>query len=92
MAETTVLHVGGLHWATPARTLRSRLMRRSGVLAVEPSAVSQSATVTYDPAQTSVAELTRWVRECGYHCAGRSVPGHVPGRCRARASSSRSTR
>ena len=41
------------------------------------NAANQSATVTYDPAVTSVAELAGWVRECGYHCAGRSVPMHV---------------
>jgi len=39
--------------------------------------VSQTATVTFDTAQTSVAELRRWVEECGYHCAGQSVPSHV---------------
>jgi P-type Cu2+ transporter len=33
--------------------------------------------VTFDTAQTSVAELRRWVEECGYHCAGQSVPSHV---------------
>jgi len=77
MTETTVLHVGGLHWATAENAVQSTLLRRPGVLAVEANAVSQTATVTYDPAQTSVADLTQWVRDCGYHCAGRSVPGHV---------------
>ena len=37
--------------------------------------MAQTATVTYDPSQTSVAELAGWVRDCGYHCAGQSVPG-----------------
>ena len=41
-----------------------------GVLAVEASAVSQTATVTYDPNQTSVAQLVGWVNDCGYHCTG----------------------
>ena len=44
---------------------------------VEANAANQSATVTYDPDVTSVAELAGWVRDCGYHCAGRSVPMHV---------------
>ena len=39
--------------------------------------MSQTATVTFDTARTSVAELRRWVEECGYHCAGQSVPSHV---------------
>ncbi|MDT2006278.1 hypothetical protein FXW78_19180 [Rhodococcus opacus] len=25
----------------------------------------------------SVADLTGWLRNCGFHCAGRSVPDHV---------------
>jgi len=77
MTETTVLEVGGLQWATSVAVVESALLRRPGVTAVEASAVSQTATVTYDPAATSIVELSRWVRDCGYHCAGRSVPHHV---------------
>jgi Cu2+-exporting ATPase len=47
------------------------------VVAVAANPVAQTATVTFDPARTSVEQLRRWVRECGYHCAGQSVPGHV---------------
>jgi len=47
------------------------------VVSVAANAVNQTATVTYDPAKTSVAELSKWLRDCGYHCAGRSVPDHV---------------
>ena len=77
MSQTTVLEVGGLHWATSTAAVEATLVRHPGVTAVEANAVSQTATVTYDPAQTSVAELSQWVRDCGYHCAGRSVPDHV---------------
>ena len=77
MSDTTVLHVGGLHWATSERAVETALLRRPGVESVEANAVNQSATVTYDPDRTSVAELAGWVQECGYHCAGRSVPNHV---------------
>src|SRR5699024_11043543 len=73
----TVLHVGGLHWATSEPIIESTLLDRPGVTAVVASAVSQTATVTYDPDRTSVEQLTAWVRECGYHCAGPSVPTHV---------------
>lgn len=52
-------------------------MRRPGVTGVEANAVNQTATVSYDPSVTSVAELAGWVRDCGFHCAGRSVPDHV---------------
>ncbi|ANZ23485.1 copper-translocating P-type ATPase [Rhodococcus sp. WB1] len=77
MNRTTVLEVGGLHWATSTPVIESALLRRPGVTAVEANAVNQTATVTYDPDRTSVAELSKWVRDCGYHCAGRSVPEHV---------------
>ncbi len=76
-AESVVLHVGGLHWATTAYGVEQTLLTRPGVLEVDANAVSQTATVTFDPAQTDVAELEGWVRECGYHCAGVSLPTHV---------------
>ena len=47
------------------------------MLAVEANPVAQTPSVTFHPAITSVEQLCRWVEECGYHCAGRSVPGYV---------------
>ena len=76
-SQTTVLQVGGLGWATSAAVVETTLRRRRGVLEVVASAVSQTATVTYDPDSTNVAELSGWVRDCGYHCSGASVPEHV---------------
>lgn len=72
-----MLHVGGLHYASQKAVVESVLARRPGVLAVDANPVAQTATVTFDPQQTSVAVLGDWVRDCGYHCAGQSVPGHV---------------
>lgn len=74
---TVVLAVQGLHWATSASVIESTLLRRPGVGAVEANAVNQTATVVFDPAQTSVAELSTWLRDCGFHCAGRSLPEHL---------------
>jgi P-type Cu2+ transporter len=74
---TTVLHVGGLYYATEKAVVERVLAGRPGVVAVDANPVAQTATVSFDPAETSVEELARWVEECGYHCAGRSVPGHV---------------
>lgn len=76
-SQTTVLQVGGLPWATSAAVVEKTLGRRPGVIAVEANALSQTANVTYDPDRTDVAELSGWVRDCGYHCAGQSVPEHV---------------
>ncbi|KGN36227.1 heavy metal translocating P-type ATPase, partial [Knoellia aerolata] len=77
MSQRTVLQLGGLHWATSAHAIESTLTRRHGVEAIEANAANQTATVTYDPGVTSVAELAGWVRDCGYHCSGRSVPDHM---------------
>ncbi|EHB55262.1 heavy metal translocating P-type ATPase [Mycolicibacterium rhodesiae JS60] len=73
----TVLDVRGLHWATSASVVESTLLRRPGVSAVQANAVNQTATVVFDSDATSIAELAKWVQDCGFHCAGRSVPDHM---------------
>jgi Cu2+-exporting ATPase len=77
VADTAVLHVGGLHYASEKRVVEEVLSHRPGVMSVEANPVAQTATVAYDPEVTSVADLREWIRDCGYHCAGQSVPGHV---------------
>jgi Cu2+-exporting ATPase len=47
------------------------------VRSVEANPVAQTATVIYDPGATSVRQLADWIRDCGYHCRGRSVPDNV---------------
>ena len=74
---TAVIEVSGVHWASSKAVTEAVLGRRPGVIAVDANPVSQTATVTYDPARTTIAALTGWVRDCGYHCAGQSVPDHV---------------
>jgi Cu2+-exporting ATPase len=77
MTARTVLHVGGLHWASSEPAIEKALLQRPGVTGVAANAVAQTATVEFDPQQTSTEQLAAWVRECGYHCAGESVPTHV---------------
>ncbi|MDI1290286.1 MAG: heavy-metal-associated domain-containing protein, partial [bacterium] len=80
MAErsaTAILQLGGINWASSASLAESILKRRPGVISASANAVSQTATVTYDENVTSVADLASWVTECGYHCAGQSVPEHL---------------
>jgi len=74
---SVVLNVGGLHWATSQDVVERALAGRPGVVDVAANAVSQTALVTYDPSVTSMTQLVGWVRDCGYHCSGRSVPDHV---------------
>jgi P-type Cu2+ transporter len=76
-STTAVLEVSGVQWASSKNVVESVLARRPGVLEVEANPVAQTANVTFDPDRTNLAELSDWVRDCGYHCAGRSVPHHV---------------
>ncbi|HEX2805567.1 MAG TPA: heavy metal translocating P-type ATPase, partial [Kineosporiaceae bacterium] len=75
--RVAVLQTAGVHWAASASVTQAVLSRRPGVLAVDANPVDQTATVRYDPDRTSLAELASWIRDCGYHCAGASVPHHV---------------
>jgi Cu2+-exporting ATPase len=75
--KTTVLHTGRIYRGSEHLVVEEALRRRPGVLAVEANPAAQTATVTFDPGATSVEELAQWVEECGFHCNGRSVPGHI---------------
>jgi Cu2+-exporting ATPase len=75
--STAVLDLRGLHWASQQNVASSVLRRRPGVVEATVNPVAQSATVVFDPAVTSLAELRGWVEQCGYHCAGQSVPAHL---------------
>ena len=76
-SATAVLDVRPMLRGSEKAVVEAVLSRRPGVLAVEANPVAQSANVTYDPSQTSLRELSRWVEECGLHCAGQSVPAHI---------------
>ncbi len=75
---TAVLEVAGAHWATEKALTEETLGQRPGVLAVQADPDAQTAVVTYDPAQTSTAELAARVRACGRRCTGRSVAATGP--------------
>ena len=72
-----VLELDGLQWASEKHAVEAVLGRQPGVLEVDANPVAQTATVTYDPARTTVRDLAGWVRDCGYHCRGESVPDHL---------------
>lgn len=75
--RTVVLDTRGLNWASEKNKVEAVLTRRPGVVAVDANPVSQTATVAFDPAVTSVADLRGWIEACGLHCRGESVPDHV---------------
>ncbi|KXZ61411.1 Copper-exporting P-type ATPase A [Microbacterium laevaniformans] len=74
---TIVLEVAGVHGASSKSVVESVLTRRPGVISVDANPAAQTANVTYDPGVTTIAQLREWVIECGYHCAGVSVPEHI---------------
>src|SRR5215472_7714479 len=73
----TVLHVGGLNWASEKAVVEGVLSREPGVWLVEANPVAQTANVMFDTVQASLAELRSCVEECGYHSVGQSVPSYV---------------
>jgi len=77
VVATAVLEASGMLRASEKNVVEAVLGRRPGVKSVEANPVAQTATVTYDPTQTSVEDLRHWVIDCGYHCAGQSVPEHI---------------
>jgi Cu2+-exporting ATPase len=74
---TTVLHVGGLNWASEKAVVEGVLGREPGILLVEANPVAQTANVTFDTVQASLTELRSCVEECGYHSVGQSVPSYL---------------
>jgi Cu2+-exporting ATPase len=74
---TAVVELSGVEWASTKARAEAVLSRRPGVKAVDANAVAQTATITFDPAAVSLADLRQWISDCGFHCAGRSVPAHI---------------
>ena len=74
---SVVLHVGQLHYASEKAVVEKALSQHPGVLRVDANPVAQTATVIFDPAVTTVTQLTQQVKDCGYHCEGPSVPCSV---------------
>jgi Cu2+-exporting ATPase len=72
--SATVLHTGGLHFASEKAVVERALGAQPGVSSVACNPVAQTTTVGFDPSRTSIAELRRCVEACGYTCAGESMP------------------
>lgn len=68
MMKTVTMPVKGLNFAGCAREIEKRLGKVQAIKSVEASYVSQTATITYDPAQISEEELRTLVSDCGFAC------------------------
>ena len=75
--KTVTIEVGGMLSTLSARGVEKQLARVLGVRKAEVNYVSGSATVSYDESVTDIKAIKAQVHECGYHCAGESLPKHV---------------
>jgi Cu2+-exporting ATPase len=71
--STAILDARPMLLGSEKAVVEAVLGRRPGVERVEANPVAQTATVVYDPTQTSLADLRRWIQECGLHSDGQSV-------------------
>src|SRR3990172_3320780 len=74
---SVVLRVNDLQYASEKAVVEKALSRRPGVLQIDANPIAQTATVIFDPNVTTESELMQWVKDCGYHSAGPSVPSHI---------------
>lgn len=60
-----------------AHGVEAQLRKLAGVHRAELNAASGALSIAYDDARVSEADLRREVAECGHHCAGMPLPGHL---------------
>ena len=75
--KETILQIDGWMSCLDARGIEKKLMAQRGVHHVEANFLSGTATVHYDESQVSLANLKKFVGDCGCDCAGESVPQHI---------------
>jgi Cu2+-exporting ATPase len=75
--RTVNLEVKGLFEELDHLGIEKRIGALPGVLHVQASPASGSATVHYDAGATSEAVLRDAVRDCGFHCRGEMLPTHL---------------
>lgn len=72
-----VLDVRPILRASESAVVSSVVGAVDGVESVDVNPVAQTAAVRYDGDRVSLADLRHVVDDCGYHCAGQSVPNHL---------------
>ena len=75
--RTTTVDVSGFRTPLDPLVIEKHLRGLKGVLDAAANFGSATATVRYDEARLSQAELEQAVRDCGFHCRGEVVPRHV---------------
>ena len=75
--ETVTVDVGGLNQVLDGALVEAQLKKLPGVHEARVGFTSGTATVTFDPARTSLREIEAQIRACGYHCGGEVLPAHL---------------
>jgi len=75
--ETVTVDVGGLNQVLDSALVERQLSMLLGVHSARVSYATGSATVSFDPTRTSVAQIEARIRDCGYHCGGEVLPAHL---------------
>lgn len=76
MKEST-LTVGGMLTTGCARNVERAVLRLPGVHHVNANPINETATVHYDEALVTLAQLQGATRDCGYVCRGETAPNHM---------------
>lgn len=75
--RTITVDVTGHHIGLDHLVLERSLERMSGVVRAAMNPGGNSATVTFDESLTSAEQIEQAIRDCGFHCAGMTVPRHI---------------
>lgn len=75
--KTATFAVDDLLSPMTARGIEKQLAALPGVSAVAVNYASGDATVTYDEARTTQAQIEAAIAECGFHCRGEALPKHM---------------
>jgi len=74
--KTTVIHLEGIESVLSPAGVEKQLCRHPGVHQVETNFMTGTATVYHDESVT-LADVKRYVAECGYACSGECQPEHM---------------
>src|SRR5262245_11386513 len=74
--KTTVINLEGIESVLSPAGVEKQLCKHAGIHKVETNFMTGTATVYHDESMT-LAEIKRYVAECGYGCSGECLPKHV---------------
>jgi copper chaperone CopZ len=77
MNKTATFEVRNLLSPLTARGIEKQLAQLPGISVVSMNPAGASATVSFDPTRVSPEQIQAAIEDCGFHCAGESLPRHV---------------